>query len=71
MTDASLEAIDDRPTLIFEPLSEADSLAAWPDAHERCAARFGVAPALGRRAVDPSPLPGNPPEVPVSPRCQA
>ena len=38
------------------PLSEADSLAAWPEAHERYAVEFGVDPALGRRAFAEHPL---------------
>jgi uncharacterized protein YndB with AHSA1/START domain len=33
-----------------EPMSEAESLKAWPEAHERYAERFGVDPALGREA---------------------
>ena len=32
------------------PLSEADSLAAWPAVHEGYAERFGVDPELGRKA---------------------
>ena len=32
------------------PMSEADSLAAWPEVHERYAERFGVDPELGRKA---------------------
>ena len=31
------------------PMSEADSLRAWPEAHERYAELFGVDPELGRR----------------------
>jgi hypothetical protein len=31
------------------PMSEADSLRAWPEAHERYAELFGVDPQLGRR----------------------
>lgn len=42
---ARLEAL-----LAGEPVSEADSLRGWPEAHERLAARFGVDPELGRRA---------------------
>jgi hypothetical protein len=30
------------------PISETDSLAAWPETHERYAERFGVDPTLGR-----------------------
>jgi hypothetical protein len=36
--------------LAGEPMSEADSLEGWPEAHERYARRFGVDPALGRQA---------------------
>ena len=36
--------------LAGDPLGEAESLAAWPEAHERYAAEFGVDPELGRRA---------------------
>ena len=32
------------------PMSEADSLKTWPEAHERYAREFGVDPALGREA---------------------
>ncbi len=32
-----------------EPMSEADSLHAWPELHERYAKRFGVDPELGRK----------------------
>jgi uncharacterized protein YndB with AHSA1/START domain len=33
------------------PMSEAESLARWPDVHERYAADFGVDPELGRKAI--------------------
>jgi hypothetical protein len=36
--------------LAGNPVSEADSLEAWPEAHERYAQRFGVDPVLGREA---------------------
>jgi uncharacterized protein YndB with AHSA1/START domain len=36
--------------LAGEPISEADSLDAWPEIHERYAAAFGVDPELGRKA---------------------
>ena len=32
------------------PMTEADSLAAWPEVHERYAERFDVDPEIGRRA---------------------
>ena len=35
--------------LAGEPMSDADSLAAWPETHERYAEQFGVDPELGRR----------------------
>ena len=35
--------------LAGEPMSEADSLRAWPDTHERYAEQFGVDPELGRK----------------------
>ena len=38
------------------PLTEGDSLAAWPEAHERYAVAFGVDPELGRRAFAEHPL---------------
>lgn len=36
--------------LAGEPMSEADSLASWPERHERYAQQFDVDPALGREA---------------------
>jgi hypothetical protein len=36
--------------LAGEPMSEADSLQAWPEVHELYAERFGVDPELGRKA---------------------
>jgi hypothetical protein len=36
--------------LAGEPMSEADSLQAWPEIHELYAERFGVDPELGRKA---------------------
>jgi hypothetical protein len=36
--------------LAGEPMSEADSLDAWPETHERYAEQFGVDPELGRKA---------------------
>jgi uncharacterized protein YndB with AHSA1/START domain len=33
-----------------EPMSEADSLEAWPEMHERYAEQFGVDPEVGRKA---------------------
>jgi uncharacterized protein YndB with AHSA1/START domain len=39
-----------------EPMTEAASLEAWPEVHERYAATFGVDPALGRRAYAEHPL---------------
>jgi hypothetical protein len=36
--------------LAGKPISEADSLQAWPESHEQYAERFGVDPELGRRA---------------------
>jgi hypothetical protein len=36
--------------LAGQPISEADSLRAWPEIHERYAAEFGVDPELGRKA---------------------
>jgi len=37
-----------------EPMSEADSLQAWPEIHERYAEQFGVDPELGRKTFSPS-----------------
>ena len=39
-----------------EPMSEAASLEAWPERHERYAETFGVDPELGRRAFAEHPL---------------
>jgi hypothetical protein len=36
--------------LAGEPMSEADSLQAWPETHERYAVQFSVDPELGRKA---------------------
>lgn len=38
------------------PLSEEDSLALWPDVHERYAEAFGVDPEVGRAAYAEHPL---------------
>lgn len=48
---ARLEAL-----LADEPMSEAESLKDWPDAHERYAELFGVSPELGREAYANHPL---------------
>jgi uncharacterized protein YndB with AHSA1/START domain len=42
--------------LVGDPMSEADSLAEWPEVHDRYAERFGVDPELGRRAYAEHPL---------------
>ncbi len=42
--------------LAGDPMSEAHSLAAWPEVHDRYAERFGVDPELGRRAYAEHPL---------------
>lgn len=38
------------------PMSEADSLAGWPEVHDRYAERFGVDPEVGRRVYVEHPL---------------
>jgi uncharacterized protein YndB with AHSA1/START domain len=42
--------------LAGEPLGERESLAEWPEVHERLAERFGVDPELGRRSFAQHPL---------------
>jgi uncharacterized protein YndB with AHSA1/START domain len=42
--------------LAGDPMSEADSLADWPEVHERYAQRFDVDPEIGRRAYAEHPL---------------